>query len=325
MEVSLLVIILALQVCSSLSTSQVAGNLSPGKGDKLSTMEIEMERMKSEMDMMNARMVLVESRLNGRCLGDTPQTAVYSCEDIQLRRVCSDQSGYYWLLGGYGEPVKVYCEMSGEECCGGRGVFMRVANIDMTRPDYECPVDWQEITSPRRACARPENAKGYSLKRIHTHHIPYHKVCGRVVGYQYGPADGFAKGSNLTLEDSYLDGVSITYGSNPHNHIWSFGVAANLNDSSCECKTTGLNTPEFVGSNYFCDSATHPTIPNSKDREFFGEYRLWQGNCSKEQHSCCSFNSPPVFCWNLPETTTEDIEVRLCGNTALELLQIYVQ
>jgi hypothetical protein len=48
--------------------------------------------------------------------------------------------------------------------------------------------------------------------------------------------------------------------------------------------------------------------------------------------ACCSFNSPPWFCKELPLATTDDIELRMCGNhlamdeaTPLELVELYVQ
>ena len=46
----------------------------------------------------------------------------------------------------------------------------------------------------------------------------YSKVCGQLRGYQYHSPDGFGQGSN-NIESYYVDGVSITYSSNPRKHI----------------------------------------------------------------------------------------------------------
>ena len=47
--------------------------------------------------------------------------------------------------------------------------------------------------------------------------------------------------------------------------------------------------------------------------------------------TCCQFNNPPWFCKDLPQPTTDDIELRLCINEAvdediiLKLAEVYVQ
>ena len=49
---------------------------------------------------------------------------------------------------------------------------------------------------------------------------------------------------------------------------------------------------------------------------------------------CCSFNSPPWFTVQLPSSTTEDIEVRICGNdgggtahedTPIRVMELYIK
>ena len=52
--------------------------------------------------------------------------------------------------------------------------------------------------------------------------------------------------------------------------------------------------------------------------------------------TCCQFNNPPWFCKQLPEPTTEDIEIRQMSNvvkgfslededTPVEFIEVYVQ
>ena len=58
---------------------------------------------------------------------------------------------------------------------------------------------------------------------------------------------------------------------------------------------------------------------------------LWDGQgCGVGYSACCSFNSPPWFCKELPHATTDDIELRMCGDhlvedeaTLLELIKLY--
>ena len=56
---------------------------------------------------------------------------------------------------------------------------------------------------------------------FYTNGAPYQRVCGKVRGYQKGhPNDGLAFNS-LTIDDHYVNRLSITYGS-PRQHIWSY-------------------------------------------------------------------------------------------------------
>ena len=45
--------------------------------------------------------------------------------------------------------------------------------------------------------------------------------------YQFGSPDSFClqPPSRKTIDESYLDGVSLTYSINPGKHIWSFAAA----------------------------------------------------------------------------------------------------
>jgi len=59
--------------------------------------------------------------------------------------------------------------------------------------------------------------------------------------------------------------------------------------------------------------------------------RLWDGEGCGPSSTCCTFNNPPWFCKQLPQTTTDDMEVRICANYPInnedipvELIEIYV-
>ena len=114
-----------------------------------------------------------------------------------------------------------------------------------------------------------------------------------------------------------VDGVSITHGG-PRQHIWSFAVDIS-HDIRCPCGTGSIyTTPSFVGDDYTCESYTS-TDP------------VWDGEgCIEEDEPCCQRPSVPIFCKELPEPTTDDIEVRLCTDeeneqVAVEIIELYIQ
>ena len=87
--------------------------------------------------------------------------------------------------------------------------------------------------------------------------------------------------------------------------------------------------PQCVGDDYLCDTAV-ATAPSHQS--FYSDYPLWDGAGCGPQSTCCSFNSPPWFYKQLPQTTTDDIEMRVCRDQerddkdiAMEIIELYVQ
>ena len=52
--------------------------------------------------------------------------------------------------------------------------------------------------------------------------IEYSRVCGKIIAYQYASPGSFwdIYRSGNTINDNYVDGISLTYG-NPRAHIWT--------------------------------------------------------------------------------------------------------
>jgi len=131
-----------------------------------------------------------------------------------------------------------------------------------------------------------------------------------------------------------VDGVSITHGY-PRSHIWTFVATRDeqyANRWTCPCTKTDPTytavVPPFVSNDYFCDTSSR-TRWQSK---FYPYDPLWNGRGCGPTSSCCSFNSPPWFCKELPQPTTDDIEVRVCTDegfsnedTTVEAIELYVQ
>ena len=156
------------------------------------------------------------------------------------------------------------------------------------------------------------------------------QVCGRVIGIQHRYPDAFV--GPYDIESYYVSGVSITHG-HPRQHIWSFAAYPNPNENTisriCPCSQPSLNVPpppSFVGNNYLCETA-HMVLPFTS---WFREDPLWDGEGCPSTSTCCSFNNPPWFSTTLSQSTTDDIEVRIChhhddgDNTAIILLDLYV-
>ena len=80
--------------------------------------------------------------------------------------------------------------------------------------------------------------------------IPYSRMCGRIIAYQFGHPEGF-NSEVRTLDVAYIDGISVTYG-HPRNHIWTF-AAVSENVGNCPCITCRTTTPSFVVGANFCE------------------------------------------------------------------------
>ena len=245
----------------------------------------------------------------------------------------SSPSGFYWTQNTIGHPVPVYCDMN-RICCGESGTWLRVAHINMTDPTHSCPQGFSTVSTAPRRCYSSSGCKSVIFP---LHGIEYQKVCGRIIGYQYGQPNAFHGGTH-SIDQTYVDGISITHGGPYCNrkHIWTFAAARDeeySDNSRCPCSRadslfTG-SVPEYVGDDYFCDSGTR-TIATS--RAFYRADPLWDGSGCGSRSSCCQFNTPPWFCRELAEPITDDIEVRVCHdsstyyeNVYFELIELYVK
>jgi len=270
-------------------------------------------------------------------LGDIPAYAATSCAQIAQLRPGSS-SGYYWIQEGSG-PARVFCQMDGEEF-GEEGVWMRVAGVNMTESNSQCPTGLQLVTSPKRLC-RKSVTSGCSSATFPVHGVPYRRVCGKVIGYQYYSPDGFYPfyvNQRLTIDGVYVDGVSITHGSSPRHHIWTLVAALDEvpvhNKNSCPCTNskshvpfTGL-IPPFVGTDYYCETASRTSFQN----RYYLEDPLWDGQGCGRFSSCCDGGRKPWFCKELPMNITDDIEIRVCFDSSrstedvlLETIELYIQ
>ena len=113
-----------------------------------------------------------------------------------------------------------------------------------------------------------------------------------------------------------MDGISLTHGRNPRKHIWTFAAALDevptYPHNVCPCTNIHISQinpiPPFVGSDYFCDTGSESRFQHI----FYPNDPLWDGQGCGPLNTCCSFNNPPWFMKELPSSTSDDIEMRLC-------------
>ena len=168
-------------------------------------------------------------------------------------------------------------------------------------------------------------------------------MCGRIRAYQHGMPDGFY-GYNYdeqtTIDSAYVSGVAVMYGS-PRQHIWTFAngafeniLASHSQNSMCPCDMSGENNmiPPFVGEDYFCESGYVLGSGIPFYNRLHSNDTLWDGRDCHSTSTCCSLHNPPYFTKTLNQTTTDDLELRMClwdsgnsDNIAVELVELYVK
>ena len=307
--------------------------------------QLEMARAEIAQDVLNT---VRNNILDVHCPGQVQENPASSCLEVSQ---CNPQlpSEYYWITSSSGAAVQVYCDMTRECSCSSASVggWSRVAYLNMTDPTHQCPPAWREITEPVRTCGRTNESLpqpvfgtlgGCSSVFFSTYNVSFSHICGRIIGYQLGGPEAFfaySDSHHTRIEDPYVDGVVIAHGTEKE-HVWTFAASPseqNYRGYVCPC-TNSQSTqsiPSFVGQDYFCESGiTNPDMPSAG--VFYSDDPLWDGEDCGSGSTCCELHDPPYFCKSLTEPTTNDIEVRICGDqqlsnedTPIELIEIFVQ
>ena len=82
---------------------------------------------------------------------------------------------------------------------------------------------------------------------------------------------------------------------------------------------------------YFCDTGLE-TFESGNQRGFNRDDPLWDGAGCGPTSTCCNFNTPPWFYKQLPQLTSDNIEMRLCLDSStteedigIQIIEIYIQ
>ena len=205
--------------------------------------------------------------------------------------------------------------MEGDNC-DGEGGWTRIAYLNMNDSAQHCPPGFTLYNENGiRSCGRQE-ANDCQSAEYPSNGVSYSRVCGRAIGYQKGTTDAFTNFDGNGIDQAFADGVILTRGI-PRKHIWTLAAAHSemfFLDSGCSCDSnqiTSVSPPIFIGYDYFCETGN----PNafSEGMTYYTNDPLWDGQqCGPIEEACCSVPGIPWFNKVLDESTTDDIELRVC-------------
>ena len=235
-------------------------------------------------------------------------------------------SSYYWVV----HVGHVYCDMT-LSCGNITGGWTRVAELNMTDTSQQCLYPLVERTaSGIRQCG----IRGNQCHSVNYNYakVLHSRVCGRITAYQVGITNAFRDfyhGLATTIDSDYVTGVSLTHGTSPRQHIWTFAAAldkaGNVTSRSshcpCQFEEDPPMPPPFVGEDYFCDAGNEEFMTGEVGLQ---TDPLWDGT------DCLCCDNPPWFYKQLPQPTTDRIEMRVCKkeddeNIGITEVEIYVQ
>ena len=212
--------------------------------------------------------------------------------------------------------------------------WRRVAYIDTTRGPGQCPsglVEHVNSTTNQRACGRSTDIGCSSV--TYPAGGNYTNICGQVRGYQFHSPNAF-RGSGYSINDSYVDGISITQGS-PRRHVWTYTAYWHEGHTIrylCPCGRVNTsdysNVPDFVGRDFHCETSF---TANRATSRIAWENPLWDGAgsaCGTRGQCCATFG---WFHKTVTRSTSDHIEVRWCADQGrsnedvlTELVEIWV-
>lgn len=198
--------------------------------------------------------------------------------------------------------------------------FRHIYSLDIKDLGQSCPENWTlSTTNSMRMCGKKTERNTCDSLVISTHGQAYTSVRGRIRAFQFGSPDAFmVSTTEPSIDDAYVDGISITHGQNPRKHVFTLGVGVVQyhmgpgDRQKFTCPNTGHGNPQpaFVADKYFCSSGVSSL--EIQPGELFSDTPLWTDGVKCDDCMC-----PRTFCVNLGEQTTDDLELRICTDEAL--------
>ena len=263
-----------------------------------------------------------------------------SCDEIKSTWP-NTPTGYYTIVDDDGLLYQVYCNM--DTLCSSDGGWTRVAYLNMSDTTQQCPNTLRLYEQDGvRVCGRA-TINGPSCQSVQFTALGnYTEVCGKVIGYQYGGRGGinpYGHASTYRLNETYVDGISLTRGS-PRQHIWTFITSSNEvsdvssdNKHSCPCvfpDSVASLLPSFLGDDWFCESGSSEATPAGAG-QFYNSDPLWDGEQCGPLEPCCNTTGQPWFHKTLNSPSSDYLELRVCENndgerdSPVALYEIYVK
>ena len=283
----------------------------------------QIDKLSTEVTMMQVnKSCLQNERDNVESIQQTIQELPSLVTDYTLSVVSFDSCravmqfphlpcGVYNIRSFDGTHTQSFCKLN---CSNPFQGWRRIAYLDINSSHASsCPEGFVSRNNPS-ACIRKNSSPGCSSVIYHNHNLTtYSKIIGRVHANPYCTLGGFFKFGNdrpqsPTLDQNYVDGVSITLGT-PRQHIWTLTFSVN---STQKCRRCFSDKPSFVSNHYSCVEV------------------LGVGCTLLGQRQCVG--SGEFFFRDLPHAIKDDFEVRVCRDEnrenediSISLLEIYVQ
>ncbi len=252
----------------------------------------------SDLNWTKNRIDEMINTLTSQLTNALQHTAAFNtCADI-LTLSLSLITGTYNIRSPDGSIEPTNCVFS---CNGMTGNWRRIAYLNaQDMRNFACP-QWLQRRTDSLSCRHNKTIDGCTSVFYPTNNYSYTHICGRIRGSLSGSPDGFQyfggkRRVGVTLEQNYVDGVSLTYG-NPRNHIWTLTASVNFRQDTDKCVVCQRQKPDYVSSHYSCE------LVDSCQHSICYVNSLWDGDQ-------CVGNG--TFYRQLSQPTREDIEMRVC-------------
>ena len=213
---------------------------------------------------------------------------------------------------------------------------MRLAQYNFTSGS-SCPGGWESFVGSNGVnyCTVPDMGTPRRASWIIPKSCSYSEVNGYLLADQQGNCDAFL-GGDATIDDAFVDGVSITYGGSdgpgPRMHLFTYAIGREElpRQESCQCHgSTSQEPPEFVGWDFMCDSGMRQyTVEATR----IGDRVVWTGSGCGEGSSCCHRAGAPWFYRSLTwavkrqlELTIMQTDSRLDEMVLIREVEIYIR
>jgi hypothetical protein len=187
------------------------------------------------------------------------------------------------------------------------GDMRRLVSVkrDGAADDDACPAPFVD---DEMGCIAPAHDNVVSL--IVDAPLPFTRIAGRIEALARGDLEAFSVGVAASLDNTYVDGVSITVG-DPRTHVFTLGVGSAGGAGACPCGA-GVPAPAYVGEGMLCEDRPASGDVDSAataDEAFDLDNALFDDDARNA--ACNQSFVPNEFDITLPAPSTGPIEVRV--------------